>query len=138
MLVKQEGRGYNQVTRTINPSTVLSLPEGGTYIIEVRSLSEGGEGAASAQIRLVTSSGKLTASSLPSPSIPHSTAWPLKPNLQAVLLHKVATSVAWANISLVNAALITSPTQTFLQPINFFRKKDDQAVYDPASAEEAS
>ncbi|XP_023817418.1 contactin-5 isoform X2 [Oryzias latipes] len=57
VLVKQEGRGYNQVTRTINPSTVLSLPEGGTYIIEVRSLSEGGEGAASAQIRLVTSSG---------------------------------------------------------------------------------
>uniref|UniRef100_A0A3B3B5U3 Contactin-5 n=1 Tax=Oryzias melastigma TaxID=30732 RepID=A0A3B3B5U3_ORYME len=57
VLVKQEGRGYNQVTRTINPSTVLSLPEGGTYIIEVRSLSEGGEGAASSQIRLVTSSG---------------------------------------------------------------------------------
>uniref|UniRef100_A0A7N5ZTM8 Contactin-5 n=1 Tax=Anabas testudineus TaxID=64144 RepID=A0A7N5ZTM8_ANATE len=57
VLLKQEGRGHNQVTRTINPSTVLSLPEGGTYIIEVRALSEGGDGAVSSQIRLVTSSG---------------------------------------------------------------------------------
>lgn len=46
------------MTRTINPSTMLSLPEGGTYIIEVRALSEGGEGAVSSQVRLVTSSGK--------------------------------------------------------------------------------
>uniref|UniRef100_A0A8C4DFH1 Contactin-5 n=1 Tax=Dicentrarchus labrax TaxID=13489 RepID=A0A8C4DFH1_DICLA len=56
------GRGHNQVTRTINPSTMLSLPEGGTYIIEVRALSEGGEGAVSSQVRVVTSSGKLKAS----------------------------------------------------------------------------
>uniref|UniRef100_A0A7N6BD67 Contactin-5 n=1 Tax=Anabas testudineus TaxID=64144 RepID=A0A7N6BD67_ANATE len=48
---------FTAVTRTINPSTVLSLPEGGTYIIEVRALSEGGDGAVSSQIRLVTSSG---------------------------------------------------------------------------------
>lgn len=58
VLLKQEGRGHNQVTRTINPSTMLSLPEGGTYIIEVRALSEGGEGAVSSQVRVVTSSGK--------------------------------------------------------------------------------
>lgn len=62
VLLKQEGRGHNQVTRTINPSTMLSLPEGGTYIIEVRALSEGGEGAVSSQVRVVTSSGKLEAS----------------------------------------------------------------------------
>uniref|UniRef100_A0AAQ5X9V5 Contactin-5 n=1 Tax=Amphiprion ocellaris TaxID=80972 RepID=A0AAQ5X9V5_AMPOC len=61
VLLKQEGRGHNQVTRTINPSTMLSLPEGGTYIIEVRALSEGGEGAVSSQVRVVTSSGKLGA-----------------------------------------------------------------------------
>uniref|UniRef100_A0A667ZGS0 Contactin-5 n=1 Tax=Myripristis murdjan TaxID=586833 RepID=A0A667ZGS0_9TELE len=59
VLVRQEGRGHNQVTRTINPSTMLSLPEGGTYIIEVRAISEGGEGAVSSQIRVVTSSGEL-------------------------------------------------------------------------------
>lgn len=58
VLLKQEGRGHNQVTRTINPSTMLLLPEGGTYTIEVRALSEGGEGAVSAQARVVTSSGK--------------------------------------------------------------------------------
>lgn len=62
VLLKQEGRGHNQVTRTINPSTTLSLPEGGTYVIEVRALSEGGEGMVSSQIRLVTSSGKLSPS----------------------------------------------------------------------------
>uniref|UniRef100_A0A8C5H1Y1 Contactin-5 n=1 Tax=Gouania willdenowi TaxID=441366 RepID=A0A8C5H1Y1_GOUWI len=58
VLLKQEGRAHNQVTRTINPSTILSLPEGGTYVIEVRALSEGGEGAVSSQLRLVTSSGE--------------------------------------------------------------------------------
>ncbi|XP_068613008.1 contactin-5-like [Brachionichthys hirsutus] len=63
VLLKQEGRGHNQVTRTINPSTMLSLPEGGTYIIEVRALSEGGEGAVSTQVRLVTSSGVRAKSS---------------------------------------------------------------------------
>ena len=57
VFLRQEGRGHNQVTRTINPSTVLSLPEGGTYIMEVRALSDGGEGAVSSQVRVVTSSG---------------------------------------------------------------------------------
>ncbi|XP_075892817.1 contactin-5 isoform X2 [Nelusetta ayraudi] len=63
VLLKQEGRSHRQVTRTINPSTMLSLPEGGTYIIEVRALSEGGEGAVSSQVRLVTSSGVRAKSS---------------------------------------------------------------------------
>uniref|UniRef100_A0A8C6S452 Contactin-5 n=1 Tax=Neogobius melanostomus TaxID=47308 RepID=A0A8C6S452_9GOBI len=58
VMLRQEGRPHNQITRTINPSTMLSLPEGGTYIIEVRALSEGGEGSLSSQVRLVTSSGE--------------------------------------------------------------------------------
>lgn len=78
VLLKQDGRGHNQVTRTINPSTMLSLPEGGTYIIEVRALSEGGEGAVSSQVQVVTSSGK----SRPLPAT-RSFTWPLKSNLYA-------------------------------------------------------
>ncbi|XP_055029794.2 contactin-5 isoform X2 [Misgurnus anguillicaudatus] len=57
VLLRQEGRGHSQVTRTPNSAIVLTLPEGGTYIIEVRAVSDGGEGAASAQVRLLTSSG---------------------------------------------------------------------------------
>ncbi|KAM6973745.1 contactin-5 [Aplochiton taeniatus] len=57
VMLRQEGRGHSQVTRTISPSTVLFLPEGGTYIIEVRSVSDGGEGAACSQVRVLTSSG---------------------------------------------------------------------------------
>ncbi|XP_029571991.1 contactin-5 [Salmo trutta] len=57
VLLSQEGRVHNQVVRTITPSAVLSLPEGGTYIIEVRAVSEGGEGATSSQVRVLTSSG---------------------------------------------------------------------------------
>uniref|UniRef100_A0A8C1TKK7 Contactin-5 n=1 Tax=Cyprinus carpio TaxID=7962 RepID=A0A8C1TKK7_CYPCA len=58
VLLRQEGRGHSQVMRTPNSAVVLTLPEGGTYIIEVRAVSEGGEGAASAQVRVLTSSGK--------------------------------------------------------------------------------
>ncbi|KAJ8405912.1 hypothetical protein AAFF_G00313490 [Aldrovandia affinis] len=57
VLLRQEGRSKSQVIETQNPSAVLSLTEGGTYIIEVRAVSEGGEGTASAQIRVLTSSG---------------------------------------------------------------------------------
>ncbi|XP_064831473.1 contactin-5-like [Oncorhynchus masou masou] len=57
VLLSQEGRDHHQVMRTITPSAVLSLPEGGTYIIEVRAVSEGGEGATSSQVRVLTSSG---------------------------------------------------------------------------------
>uniref|UniRef100_A0AAR2M0G1 Contactin-5 n=1 Tax=Pygocentrus nattereri TaxID=42514 RepID=A0AAR2M0G1_PYGNA len=56
VLLRQEGRGHSQVMRTPNSAAVLVLPEGGTYIIEVRAVSEGGEGAASSQIRVLTSS----------------------------------------------------------------------------------
>uniref|UniRef100_A0AAR2KI38 Contactin-5 n=1 Tax=Pygocentrus nattereri TaxID=42514 RepID=A0AAR2KI38_PYGNA len=55
--------GPCQVMRTPNSAAVLVLPEGGTYIIEVRAVSEGGEGAASSQIRVLTSSGGTPTSS---------------------------------------------------------------------------
>lgn len=58
VLLRQEGRGHSQVMRTPNSAVVLTLPEGGTYIIEVLAVSEGGEGASSAQVRVLTSSGK--------------------------------------------------------------------------------
>lgn len=77
VLLKQEGRSHRQVTRTINPSTMLSLPEGGTYIIEVRALSEGGEGAVSSQVRLVTSSGE-TLGAVASLTHTHALTRPLK------------------------------------------------------------
>ncbi|KAJ7990095.1 hypothetical protein DPEC_G00296730 [Dallia pectoralis] len=63
VLLSQEGRVHHQVMRTINPSAVLSLPEGGTYIIEVLAVSEGGEGAASSLVRVLTSSGVRAKSS---------------------------------------------------------------------------
>ncbi|XP_069572420.1 contactin-5 isoform X4 [Brachyistius frenatus] len=90
VLLKQEGRGHNQVTRTINPSTMLSLPEGGTYIIEVRALSEGGEGAVSSQVRLVTSSGVRAKSNQCSVhSLPQSLTW------TALLLVLLVPSASW-------------------------------------------
>ncbi|KAG7471163.1 hypothetical protein MATL_G00121490 [Megalops atlanticus] len=57
VFLRQEGRSYSQVIKTHNPTAVLSLPEGGTYVIEVRALSEGGEGTASSSVRVLTSSG---------------------------------------------------------------------------------
>uniref|UniRef100_A0A6Q2ZIA4 Contactin-5 n=1 Tax=Esox lucius TaxID=8010 RepID=A0A6Q2ZIA4_ESOLU len=63
VLLSQEGRVHHQVMRTINPSAILTLPEGGTYIIEVRAVSEGGEGAASSLVRVLTSSGVRAKSS---------------------------------------------------------------------------
>ncbi|XP_057684850.1 contactin-5-like [Corythoichthys intestinalis] len=85
VLLKQEGRGHNQVTRTINPSTTLSLPEGGTYAIEVRALSEGGEGAVSSQVRLVTSSGVRAKSCKCKPKL----TWPV------LLLVLLVPSASW-------------------------------------------
>ncbi|KAM9732692.1 contactin-5 isoform 2-T2 [Menidia menidia] len=86
VLLKQEGRSYNQVTRTINPSTTLSLPEGGTYIMEVKALSEGGEGAVGSQVRLVTSSGVRAKSSQCSV---HRLTW------KALLLVLLVPSASW-------------------------------------------
>ncbi|KAM4590491.1 contactin-5 isoform 1-T2 [Fundulus diaphanus] len=90
VLLKQEGRGHIQVTRTINPSTMLSLPEGGTYIIEVHALSEGGEGAFSTQVRVVTSSGVRAKSSQCSVHCPtQSLTW------TALILVVLVPSASW-------------------------------------------
>ncbi|XP_035381397.1 contactin-5 isoform X2 [Electrophorus electricus] len=90
VLLRQEGRGHSQVMRTPNSAAVLTLPEGGTYIIEVRAVSEGGEGAASSQIRVLTSSGvraKSAQSSLH--SLPSGLAW------TPVLLVLMVPSAPW-------------------------------------------
>nr|XP_015197270.1 PREDICTED: contactin-5 isoform X3 [Lepisosteus oculatus] len=57
VLLRQEGRSHSQVIETSSTSAVLSLTDGGTYIIEVRAFSEGGESTASSQIRVLKSSG---------------------------------------------------------------------------------
>lgn len=90
VMLRQEGRPHNQVTRTINPSTLLSLPEGGTYTIEVRALSEGGEGSVSSQLRLVTSSGVRAKSHQCSVhSLPRSLTW------TSLLLVVLMPSASW-------------------------------------------
>lgn len=58
VLLRQESRNHSQVIQSRGPSAMLTLPEGGAYIIEVRAVSKGGEGAVSAQVRLLTSSGR--------------------------------------------------------------------------------
>uniref|UniRef100_A0A672N0G8 Contactin-5 n=1 Tax=Sinocyclocheilus grahami TaxID=75366 RepID=A0A672N0G8_SINGR len=76
VLLRQEGRGHSQVMRTPNSAVVLTLPEGGTYIIEVRAVSEGGEGAASAQVRVLTSSGvRAKSGQLSVQNLPPSLTW---------------------------------------------------------------
>ncbi|XP_016105040.1 contactin-5-like [Sinocyclocheilus grahami] len=76
VLLRQEGRGHSQVMRTPNSAVVLTLPEGGTYIIEVRAVSEGGEGAASAQVRVLTSSGvRAKSGQLSVQNLPPGLAW---------------------------------------------------------------
>ncbi|XP_030620477.1 contactin-5 [Chanos chanos] len=76
VLLHQDGRGHSQVMRTPNSSAVLTLPEGGTYIIEVRAVSEGGEGVASSQVRVLTSSGVRAKSGQSSVhGLPWGTAW---------------------------------------------------------------
>ncbi|XP_016417720.1 contactin-5 isoform X2 [Sinocyclocheilus rhinocerous] len=76
VLLRQEGRGHSRVMRTPNSAVVLTLPEGGTYIIEVRAVSEGGEGAASAQVRVLTSSGvRAKSGQLSVQNLPPSLTW---------------------------------------------------------------
>ncbi|KAG9331939.1 hypothetical protein JZ751_016547, partial [Albula glossodonta] len=58
VVLRQEGRSHSQVIETRSPSAVLSLTEGGTYLIDVRAISEGGEGTTSSEIRVLISSGK--------------------------------------------------------------------------------
>ncbi|GAA6076014.1 contactin-5, partial [Tachysurus ichikawai] len=85
VLLRQEGRGHSQVMRTPNTAAVLTLPEGGTYIIEVCAISEGGEGAASSQIRVLTSSGVRAKSQQCSVhNLPSGFAWTLL--LQIVMM----------------------------------------------------
>ncbi|KAI1903786.1 hypothetical protein AGOR_G00030800 [Albula goreensis] len=57
VVLRQEGRSHSQVIETRSPSAVLSLTEGGTYLIDVRAISEGGEGTTSSEIRVLISSG---------------------------------------------------------------------------------
>ncbi|XP_048836927.1 contactin-5 isoform X1 [Brienomyrus brachyistius] len=74
----QESRNHSQVIQSRGPSVVLALPEGGAYIIEVRAVSKGGEGAVGAQVRLLTSSGvRAKSGQLPLRSPLWGTAWTL-------------------------------------------------------------
>ncbi|XP_066541265.1 contactin-5 isoform X2 [Hoplias malabaricus] len=74
--LRQEGRGHSQVMRTPNSAAVLVLPEGGTYVIEVCAVSEGGDGVATQQIRVLTSSGvRAKSGQLSVHSLPWSLAW---------------------------------------------------------------
>ncbi|KAK1784704.1 hypothetical protein P4O66_003384 [Electrophorus voltai] len=112
VLLRQEGRGHSQVMRTPNSAAVLTLPEGGTYIIEVRAVSEGGEGAASSQIRVLTSSGvraKSAQSSLH--SLPSGLAW--TPVL-LVLMVPSAPWVSYASHPLTPGQPTPHPTQVTL------------------------
>ncbi|XP_062861152.1 contactin-5 [Trichomycterus rosablanca] len=90
VLLRQEGRGHSQVMRTPNSAAVLTLPEGGTYIIEVCAISEGGEGAASSQIRVLTSSGVRAKSGQPS-------------------VHNLPSSITWTPVLLIVLMGPTSP-----------------------------
>ncbi|OCT93246.1 contactin-5 isoform X1 [Xenopus laevis] len=60
VMLRQEGHSNSQVIQTQTTSAVVLLPEAGFYIIEVRAVSEGGDGIASSQIRVPSYSGKIT------------------------------------------------------------------------------
>nr|XP_056714092.1 contactin-5 [Euleptes europaea] len=62
VLYRQEGHSNSEVIETQKTSAVVLLPDVGVYIIEVRAVSEGGDGTSS-QIRVpCTSGGKVTSS----------------------------------------------------------------------------
>ncbi|XP_043928641.1 contactin-5 isoform X2 [Protopterus annectens] len=87
---RQEGHSTGQIVETNKPSAVVSLPESGVYIIEVRALSEGGDGAASSQIRVEAYSGaKITNSQASTSSITTS------PSSVTLLLVLVVPSASW-------------------------------------------
>ncbi|KAF7250841.1 Contactin-5 [Varanus komodoensis] len=52
VLFRQEGHSNSQVIETQKTSAVVLLPDVGVYIIEVRAVSEGGDGTPSSQIRV--------------------------------------------------------------------------------------
>lgn len=56
-MLRQEGHSNSQVIQTQTTSAVVLLPDSGFYIIEVRAVSEGGDGTASSQIRVPSYSG---------------------------------------------------------------------------------
>uniref|UniRef100_A0A670IP22 Contactin-5 n=1 Tax=Podarcis muralis TaxID=64176 RepID=A0A670IP22_PODMU len=58
VLFRQEGDSNSQVIETQKTSAVVLLPDVGVYIIEVRAVSEGGDGMPSSQIRVPSFSGK--------------------------------------------------------------------------------
>uniref|UniRef100_A0A8C5LQK3 Contactin-5 n=1 Tax=Leptobrachium leishanense TaxID=445787 RepID=A0A8C5LQK3_9ANUR len=60
VMLRQEGHSNSQVIQTQTTSAVVVLPDSGFYIIEVRAVSEGGDGTASSQIRVPSYSGKVT------------------------------------------------------------------------------
>ncbi|XP_033002053.1 contactin-5 [Lacerta agilis] len=63
VLFRQEGDSNSQVIETQKTSAVVLLPDVGVYIIEVRAVSEGGDGMPSSQIRVPSfSGGKVTSS----------------------------------------------------------------------------
>ncbi|XP_053561563.1 contactin-5 [Bombina bombina] len=63
VMLRQEGHSNSQVIETQKTSAVVLLPDVGFYIIEVRAVSEGGDGTASSQIRVTSySGGKITSS----------------------------------------------------------------------------
>ncbi|XP_055970755.1 contactin-5 isoform X2 [Sorex fumeus] len=58
---RQEGHSSSQVIETQKPQAIVPLPDPGVYVIEVRAYGEGGDGTASSQIRVPSSSGgKIT------------------------------------------------------------------------------
>ncbi|XP_075707631.1 contactin-5 isoform X1 [Rhinoderma darwinii] len=60
VMLRQEGHSNSQVIQTKTTSAVVFLPDSGFYIIEVRAVSEGGDGTASSQIRVPSYSEKVT------------------------------------------------------------------------------
>ncbi|XP_042315641.1 contactin-5 isoform X2 [Sceloporus undulatus] len=63
VLFRQEGHSNTQVIETQKTSAVVLLPDVGVYIIEIRAVSEGGDGTPSSQIRVPSfSGGKVTSS----------------------------------------------------------------------------
>lgn len=63
VMLRQEGHSNSQVIQTQTTSAVVLLPDSGFYIIEVRAVSEGGDGTASSQIRVPSYSGITNAQS---------------------------------------------------------------------------
>ncbi|XP_078513119.1 contactin-5 [Lissotriton helveticus] len=58
IMFRQEGQSDSKVIETPKTSAVVLLPDVGVYIIEVRAFSEGGDGTASSEIRVLSLSGE--------------------------------------------------------------------------------